>query len=164
MDQREEYCRVFSQLHASEEKVKEVIQMKEKGQVHYRFRKRALVIACAATLLFGSVITVNAASDGKLWEQIKVIINGTPLNIAEAYQDEDGSYWIELEEGAAEKAGIEEMQYLEKDGKQYLLYQGTEYEMTEEMKQGGTYRVPVDGGTVEVTVKDGMVSFSGLQK
>jgi hypothetical protein len=160
---QEEYQNVFSRLHASEQKVKEVIEMKEKRQIHRGFRKRALIIVCVVTLLFGSVVSVNAATDGLLWDQVKVWINGSELSISSAYQDENGSWWLELEEGAAEQANVNEMQYLQKDGKDYLVYQGMEYEMTDEMKQGDTYHVPVDGGYIDVTIKDGMVSFSGLK-
>lgn len=94
MSNKELFKQTFSELHASEEKVMEVIEMKKGKKIRkFKAKKIIAVAACVGTVLTAGVVA-NAATDGALVEGFFTIIgvSGEETKIpAEVAYDKDGN-------------------------------------------------------------------------
>ena len=94
---KEYYKSAFSMVCPSEEAVERMLSMTEKIKRKRIFGRKSLIIVLAviAALICGT-FTVNAATDGKLFGNIRVILNGEEVNPEEhnikckAYVDDEG--------------------------------------------------------------------------
>lgn len=94
---KEYYKSAFSMVCPSEEAVERMLSMTEKIKRKRIFGRKSLIIVLAviAALVCGT-FTVNAATDGKLFGNIRVILNGKEVNPEEnnikckAYVDDEG--------------------------------------------------------------------------
>ncbi len=146
MIDRNLYCESFSRLRASDEAKKEVLaKMNEmNGKKTLRRPLKTLrAAALAAMLTLALAVTANAASNGALFENMRII-----------FQDDSH---IVLENDAGERVevvGVFADAEL-RDGKLILTVDGAEFDITEEIAESGVYQgtVKTAGGTdVDVTV------------
>lgn len=68
------YTDTFSKLHPSDETVERIFDMAEKKKVKF-CRKTVLAIIVVLSIFVATCICANAATDGKLKEEVKNIIN-----------------------------------------------------------------------------------------
>lgn len=95
---KEYYKSAFSMVCPSEEAIERVLSMTEKIKRKRIFGRKSLIIVLAviAALICGT-FTVNAATDGKLFGNIRVVLNGEEVNPEEhnikckAYVDDEGN-------------------------------------------------------------------------
>lgn len=145
MDERL-YHETFSRLRASDEAKKEVL-VKMNGMNEKKTMKRPLkalrVLAMAAMLTLALAVTANAASNGMLFENMRIIF-------------QDGSRMV-LENDAGERVEVTgtfanaEL----RDGKLILTVDDAEFDITEEIAESGVYKGTVktaEGVDVDVTV------------
>lgn len=94
MSNKELFKQTFSELHASEDKVTEVIKMKGNKKIkHFPAKKLIAVAACIGTVLAAGIVA-NAATDGAIIDNIIWFVNSngekTPLTTNTEY-DENGN-------------------------------------------------------------------------
>lgn len=98
------YTDTFSKLHPSDETVERIFDMAEKKKVRI-CRKTVLAIIAVLSIFVATCICANAATDGKLKEEVKNIINSkteTKLDYdyvakRETHIDENGNKIKELD-------------------------------------------------------------------
>lgn len=98
------YTDTFSKLHPSDETVERIFDMAEKKKVRF-CRKTVLAIIAVLSIFVATCICANAATDGKLKEEVKNIINSKTeekLNYdyvakRETHIDENGNKIKELD-------------------------------------------------------------------
>ena len=66
MSNKELYKNTFSQIHASQDRITEVIKMKDNTKKRKIYGKKLLVIAACAACLMSAGVVANAATDGEL--------------------------------------------------------------------------------------------------
>lgn len=95
MSNKELYKRTFSQIHASEDKVKEIIQMKDTKKHRRIIGKRILIIAACVGCALSAMMVVNASTDGaisKAVQSIFITVDGEKKEVdAIVYYDEEGN-------------------------------------------------------------------------
>lgn len=139
------YQETFSRLRASGEAKKEVlVKMNEMDKKTVRRPWKALrAVAMAAMLTLALAVTANAATNGELFENMRII-----------FQDDSH---IVLENDAGERVevtGVFADAEL-RDGKLILSVDNAEFDITDEIAESGVYTgtVKTAGGTdVDVTV------------
>lgn len=152
------YRETFSRLRASDEAKKEVlVKMNEmNGKKTLRRPLRALrAVALAAMLTLALAVSANAASNGALFENMRII-----------FQD-DSRIVLENDAGArVEVTGVFADAQLE-DGKLILTVDNAEFDITDEIAENGVYTgtVKTAGGedvgvTVTGTLEDCEVQLS----
>lgn len=77
------YTDTFSKLHPSNETVERIFDMAEKKKVKF-CRKTVLAIIAVLSIFVATCICANAATDGKLKEEVKNIINSKTVTETEA--------------------------------------------------------------------------------
>ena len=93
---KEYYKSAFSMVCPSEEAIERMLCMTETRKKTFRHKGLIIVLAVIAALVCGT-FTVNATTDGKLFGNIRVILNGEEVNPEEhnikckAYVDEEGN-------------------------------------------------------------------------
>lgn len=101
MSNKELYKRTFSQIHASEDKVKEIIQMKDTKKHRRIIGKRILIIAACVGCALSAMMVVNASTDGaisKAAQSIFITVDGEKKELdANVYYDKDGNKVTEAE-------------------------------------------------------------------
>lgn len=89
------YKDAFSAVYPSDEAIERILGMTEKRKRVFRHKGLIIVVAVIAALICGT-FTVNAATDGALFGNIKIIIDGEEVNPEEyiknykTYVDEKG--------------------------------------------------------------------------
>lgn len=138
------YQETFSRLRASDEAKKEVLVNMNETKKTMRHPLKALrAAALAAMLTLALAVTANAASNGALFENMRII-----------FQDDSH---IVLENDAGERVevtGVFADAEL-RDGKLILSVDGAEFDITDDIAKNGVYQgtVKTAGGTdVGVTV------------
>lgn len=139
------YRETFSRLRASDEAKQEVIMrtadMNEKKT--RRPLKALRAAAIAAMLTVALAVTANAASNGALFENMRVIFQDDSLIVLE----NDAGERVEVS-GTFAKAEL-------RDGNLILTVDGAEFDITEEIVENGVYRGTVKsagGEDLDVTV------------
>ena len=158
MDERL-YRVTFSRLRASGEAKKEVlVKMNEMNKKTMRRPLKALrAVALAAMLTLALAVSANAASNGALFENLRIVWqNDSQIML------EDGQGNQVLVTGVFADAEL-------RDGKLMLTVDGTETDITEDIEEHGAYSTTVktaDGRDVEVsvtgTLEDCEVQLSSL--
>lgn len=140
------YRETFSRLRASEEAKKEVLvimnEMNEKRTMK-RPLKAVRVLAMAAMLTLALAVTANAASNGVLFENLRIIFQDDSHIVLE----NDVGERVEVT-GAFVDAEL-------RDGKLILTVDGAEFDITDEIVENGVYTGTVktaEGEDVGVTV------------
>lgn len=104
MTNKERYQRAFGTLRASEKIKQEAIEMannREQAYKNYRsyLRGRRIVVAVVAMVLVLAMTAVAyAATDGQLFQMVRVFINGQERD-ATAYANDDGSLTVNFAPG-----------------------------------------------------------------
>ncbi|MCI9577770.1 MAG: hypothetical protein HFF98_02875 [Oscillibacter sp.] len=144
MDERL-YRETFSRLRASDEAKKEVlVRMNEMNKKTMRRPLKALrAVAMAAVLTLALAVSANAATNGELFENMRII-----------FQDDSH---IVLENDAGERVEVTGVfaDAKLKDGKLILSVDNAEFDITKDIAENGVYHgtVKTAGGTdVGVTV------------
>ncbi len=137
------YRETFSRLRASDEAKKEVlVKMNETKKIR-RPWKALRAVAMAAMLTLALAVSANAASNGALFEDMRIIF-------------QDGSRMV-LENDAGERVEVTgtfanaEL----RDGKLILTVDEAEFDITDEIAENGVYKGTVktaEGVDVDVTV------------
>lgn len=96
MSNKELYRETFSKVHTLSNTDVEVIRMKNKRNL--RMGKRLIVLVAIITVLFAMTCIANAATDGTLFKDFKVWINGDRID-SQDLLNEDGNIEINLKEG-----------------------------------------------------------------
>ena len=147
---RQVFQDTFSKLHASEERIQEVLSMSETMNTHprgRRIRRSALTAAAVAASLCVCAGAANAATGGALADSIAYCIGEMlPVN---AYK-----MVAEDEEGSAVVVLGTDVDVAEKDGRVLLTVGGETVDITDGLAADGAYTYEdTDGGTtVRVTV------------
>lgn len=150
MDERL-YRETFSRLRASDEAKKEVlVKMNETKKTTRRPLKALRAVALAAMLTLALAVTANAASNGMLLENMRII-----------FQDDSH---IVLENDAGERVDVVGVFADAKlqDGKLILTVDNAEFDITEEIVESGVYTGTVktaEGEDVGVTVTGTLEDF-----
>lgn len=156
MDERL-YRETFSRLRASDEAKKEVlVNMSEMNKTAVRRPLKALrAVALAAMLTLALAVTANAASNGAMFENLRII-----------FQDDSR---IVLENDAGERVevtGVFADAEL-RDGKLILTVDNAEFDITADIAENGVYQGTVTtaegvdvGVTVTGTLEDCQVQLS----
>lgn len=140
------YCETFSRLRASDEAKKEVLvrmnEMKEKKTM--RRPLRALrAVALAAMLTLALAVSANAASNGALFENLRIVWQNDSQFMLE---DDQGNQVLVT--GVYTNAEL-------RDGKLILDVDGSEFDITSDIEEDGAYSATVesaDGRAVDVQV------------
>lgn len=118
---KDNYKNAFSQVRPSEETVERIFEMSEtKKRGFIRHKGLIAIVACLIALLCGT-LTANAATDGALFEGLKLVVNGEDVDIADyikshkEYETDDGIVVNEYEFELDDKDGSLEFS-LSKDG------------------------------------------------
>lgn len=145
MDERL-YCETFSRLRASDEAKKEVLvkmnEMNEKKTMR-RPWKALRAVAMAAVLTLALAVSANAATDGALFENMRII-----------FQDDSRIVLENDAGGRVEVTGVFADAELQ-DGVLILTVDGAEFDITDEIAKSGVYTGTVktaEGTDVDVTV------------
>lgn len=106
------YKKAFSQVRPSDEAIERIFEMTEKKNRKIKHKGLIVAIACLVALLCGT-LTANAATDGALFDGIKLIVNGEEANLMDylkvhrKYVTEDGKQVEEYEFVASDESGKE---------------------------------------------------------
>lgn len=98
MNNRQLYKKTFSNLHAGHTLDLEGMKMK-KHVSGPRCRRGLVVTVLILTMLFAMTCVGYAATDGKMFDNIKIWINGSQVATDDYVTNEDGSITIDLSEG-----------------------------------------------------------------
>ena len=106
---KEYYKNTFSMVCPSEEAIERMLCMTETRKKTFRHKGLIIVLAVIAALVCGT-FTVNAATDGALFDKVKIFINGDEVNPTEhiknykTYVDDEGnkitSFEVESPDGS----------------------------------------------------------------
>ena len=96
---KEDYIRAFTGVGPSAGTAERILFTSNKEKTKKRYGKRALISLLAAALLLGALaLTANAATEGRLYEGVKLIVSGEKVNLVDfirhydEYVDENGAY------------------------------------------------------------------------
>lgn len=137
MIDRKLYHDTFSALHASEQRIEEVISMTEQKKVHKKSRAALIALAACAALCV-SASAANLATDGQFFE---VLSNLVQVN---AFKQEG-----QLEDGSKATVYLADADLENRDGRAILIVAGEETDITDELNENGVYHyLKNDGGTI----------------
>lgn len=147
------YRETFSRLRASDEAKQEVIMhITNRSETKIRRPLRALrAAAVAAMLTVALAVSANAASNGVLFENLRVVWQTDSQMMLE---DDQGNQVMVT--GVCADAEI-------RDGKLMLTVDGSEYDITADIQDTGAYSATVeaaDGRAVDVTVTGTLEDYS----
>ena len=126
MTNRERYRRTFEALHVSDERLREVYFM-ENNKKTMRVGRFLLVAACMVALLTVSAFAANEATDGVLFHNISIFIDGVKGNVA---HNSDGSYTVTTEDGRQIAFTVDEFRDGEVTTEDGDVYYASSYEFT----------------------------------
>ena len=96
---KEDYVKAFAGVGPREEALEKAMDVKNNGAVKKRRGFKAAISLLAAVLLLGALaLTANAATNGHLYEGVKLLAAGEKLDLMdfirhyEEYVDENGNY------------------------------------------------------------------------
>lgn len=122
------YKKAFSNIRPSDERLERIFDMTEKKKRARGFKKGLIVVIAVLSVLMCGALTANAATDGALFDGIKLVINGEEANVSNYLKshgsytndngdvvdvytfeldDEDGAVSIEVESEGSEADSIE---------------------------------------------------------
>lgn len=107
---KNDYKRTFSQIRPSDETIERIFEMSENKSKKMKHKGLVIAIACLMALLCGT-LTANAATDGALYEGVKLIINGEDVNLSDyirnykTYTLDDGTEVAEYEIEVPDESG-----------------------------------------------------------
>ncbi len=141
------YRETFSRLRASDEAKKEVLlNMNETKKITRKPLKALRAVALAAMLTLALAVTANAASNGALFENLRIIWQDDSHIVME---DDDGNrVSVVAADGVFADAELQ-------DGRLVLTVDDMAYDITEDIVNNGAYSATVksaDGSEVEVNV------------
>lgn len=142
MDERL-YRETFSRLRASGEAKKEVLVKMNETKKTRRPLKALRAVALAAMLTLALAVTANAASNGMLFENLRVVWQNDSQIMLE---DDQGNQVLVT--GISADAEL-------RDGKLMLTVDGEEYDITGDMKENGVFSATVEnaeGRAVDISV------------
>lgn len=142
MDERL-YRETFSRLRASDEAKKEVLVKMNETKKTRRPWKALRAVALAAMLTLALAVTANAASNGMLFENLRVVWQNDSQIMLE---DDQGNQVLVT--GVYTNAEL-------RDGKLMLTVDDEEYDITADMKENGVFSATVEnaeGRAVDVSV------------
>ena len=146
---RQVFQDTFSKLHASEERIQEVLSMSETMNAHpreRRIRRSALTAAAVAASLCVCAGAANAATGGALADGITYCIGEMlPVN---AYK-----MVAEDEEGSAVVVLGTDVDVAEKDGRVLLTVGEEEIDITKELKENNAYTYERTDGDTTIHVE-----------
>jgi len=137
------YRETFSRLRASDEAKKEVLLNMNEKKTMGRPLKALRAVALAAMLTLALAVTANAASNGALFENLRIIWQDGSHIVME---DDDGNRVSVV--GTFADAELQ-------DGRLVLTVDDKEYDITDDIVNNGAYSAAVkcaDGSEVEVNV------------
>ncbi len=149
MNNKELFKAAFSEIHVSEEKITEVITMKNKNKIKHFYGKKLLILAASFVLLLSSIIVVNAVTGGEI---LKNMLAGFGTNIG---YDKDSGYYELTHKYTAEEAKQDEMlsKYVGAEPGEYKENDGqTEYTIV--VKEDGNILLKYKGNEVSVYMTD----------
>ena len=123
MTNRDRYRRTFEALHVSDERLREVYFM-EKSKKRIHVGRFLLAAACIAALLTVSAFAANEATDGVLFQNISIFIDGVMGSVT---HNSDGSYTVTTENGQQIDFTVNEGAVTTGDGD---VYYASSYEFT----------------------------------
>lgn len=141
------YCETFSRLRASDKAKKEVIQMKEMRKQAGKLPKLLRTAAIAAALTAALAITANAASNGMLVQQLRVVwSNGFETHL-------EGTAPDGTEVAFNVTAWAPQVE--EEDGRLFLTVLEERLDITDQLAENGIYHWTgeQEGHTVSVDVE-----------
>lgn len=153
MTDRERYKRTFSKLHASEEILLEVNNMKKIKIMPVR----RLVAVAAAAMLIAAMATVAYANDvGGIQRHFQIWLNGMPVEVEFSMPDEDtGSYVISYKDDNGEEqmvyGHIASVDIGEADGEADAAAMKSLTAPQVEYRDDGTVWVHYNGKDMEIT-------------
>lgn len=95
MNNKDMYKETFSGLHSDYASMQEVLD-KNKSRGGIRMKKSIAVVLCVLVGLFAMSAVAYAATDGQIFQDIKVFFNGEQVN---ANVDEDGNVEVNFDAG-----------------------------------------------------------------
>ena len=101
MSNKDIYKGAFSKLHASREFSWESFKMKENNKMvrrPLRCKRKLVVVIAVLVMIFAMTCAVNAATGGKILNNVKLFINGESVD-ANLHMNEDGSVIVEMIKG-----------------------------------------------------------------
>lgn len=90
------YKKAFSNIRPSDERLERIFDMTEKKKRARGFKKGLIVVIAVMSVLMCGALTANAATDGALFEGVRLVINGEEANISDylkthnSYKNDDG--------------------------------------------------------------------------
>ncbi|MCM1285083.1 MAG: hypothetical protein NC213_04680 [Acetobacter sp.] len=90
------YKKAFSNIRPSDKRLERIFDMTEKKKRARGFKKGLIVVIAVMSVLMCGALTANAATDGALFEGVKLVINGEEANISDylknhnSYKNDDG--------------------------------------------------------------------------
>ena len=146
---RQVFQDTFSKLHASEERIQEVLSMSETMNTHprgRRIRRSALTAAAVAASLCVCAGAANAATGGELAERIT-------YRIGEMLQINDYKMMAQTDEGGQVIVYNTDVEVV-KDGERVLLNIGEEeIDITKELKENNAYTYERTDGDTTIHVE-----------
>ena len=146
---RQVFQDTFSKLHASEERIQEVLSMSETMNAHprgRRIRRSALTAAAVAASLCVCAGAANAATGGELAERIT-------YRIGEMLQINDYKMMAQTDEGGQVIVYNTDVEVV-KDGERVLLNIGEEeIDITKELKENNAYTYERTDGDTTIHVE-----------
>lgn len=134
------YHATFSRLCASEEAKKEVLAKMKEQTKRRRLPKILRAAAIAAMLTIALAVTANAATNGELFENLRIVFQSDSKIILE---DDDGN--------RVSVVGVNANAEL-RDGRLILTVDDIETDITDDIEGHGTYNTTVSCGNAEVDV------------
>lgn len=95
MNNKDMYIETFSGLHSDYASMQEVLD-KKTSRGGLRMKKSLAVVLCVLVGLFAMSAVAYAATDGQIFQDIKVFLNGEQVN---ADVDEDGNVEVNFDAG-----------------------------------------------------------------
>ena len=124
MTNKERYRKTFGALHVSDERLREVYCMKNNHKT-LRIGRALLVAACVMALLTVSAFAANEATDGALFHNVRIYIDGVMGNVT---HNSDGSYTVTTENGRQVAFTVDEIQDGEVTTQDGDVYYASSYE------------------------------------
>lgn len=90
------YKRAFSDIRPSDERLERIFDMTEKSRRAKGIKKGLIVVIAVLSVLMCGALTANAATDGALFEGVKLVINGEEASVSDylkthnSYTTDDG--------------------------------------------------------------------------
>lgn len=136
----------FSELHASEERIQEVLSMTKEMQTHRRRASRAVLMTAAiAASLCVSAGIANAATDGQLFEAVE-------YHITSVFHDNDYKISMKTEDGCDVIVLGAETDVVKENGRVLLKVEDVSIDITDDLARDNAYTYENTDGTTTLRV------------